>query len=148
MRSLIDINQIVTPGDSNKKYQKFSKQFLNNDEKTLNIIPPGLLPSENELDDFETFELSCIDSNDKSQQKFINVAAITKSRKSLIVSCKILIFLKTLFKSLLNGRILVNCILKIPVLLFNSNFYNIKKSLLKILLHIFKISPGFVRISD
>jgi hypothetical protein len=88
MRSLIDINQIVKSGNSNKKIHKFSQQFLNNDENTLNIIPPGLLPSENELDDFVTFELSCIDSHDKNQQKFVNVAAITKSRKNLIVSFK------------------------------------------------------------
>ena len=96
MRSLIDLSQIVKPGPLNnnyvnKKYEKFSKQFLNDDEKTLNIIPPGLLPSDSELEDYETFEMSCIDNNNHNniqQRQFINVTAVTKTRKNVIVSLR------------------------------------------------------------
>jgi hypothetical protein len=94
MRSPINIYDIIksAPVENNnnnysKKTSKFTKHFINSDINTLNIKPPGLLPSDNETDDYDTYSLSEITEISNIRQE-IDVTAVTKNkkRKNLIVS--------------------------------------------------------------
>lgn len=92
MRSPINIYDIIKPVENNnnnysKKSSKFTKHFINSDINTLNIIPPGLLPSDNETDEYDTYSLSEITEISNIRQE-IDVTAVTKNkkRKNIIVS--------------------------------------------------------------
>lgn len=103
MRTPINIDHIVQSSNdhnSNGKNSTYVKHFITSDKNSLKIVPPGVLPSDNELDnaddDDESYSLSeikaititqnpiGIDNNNKQ----ISSNKIAKNKKNFTVSLK------------------------------------------------------------